>query len=166
MGCPASIQIGSAWFSMATSPPSRWNSTKAQISISRAVSTNALSRAQTNESAISMRSPSRNSSESDAPHMKRLRPCPRLFRLRTRHLAMKETASDLKRKFHGPSDIQVRSRRALQAAILLCAPFVLLYATFRFVGIRINFTSSLERGFYVVSQRPSANLVEFCPEGE
>jgi conjugative transfer signal peptidase TraF len=79
---------------------------------------------------------------------------------------MKETASDLKRKFRGPSDIQVRSRRALQAAFLLCAPFVFLYATFRFVGIRINFTSSLERGFYVVSQRPSANLVEFCPEGE
>jgi conjugative transfer signal peptidase TraF len=42
----------------------------------------------------------------------------------------------------------------------------LVYATFRFLGIRVNFTSSLERGFYVVSERPSANLVEFCPEGE
>lgn len=79
---------------------------------------------------------------------------------------MKEKASDLKRKFLGLSDIHVRSRRALQAAILLCAPFLLLYATFRFVGIRVNFTSSLERGFYVISRRSSANLVEFCPEGE
>jgi len=60
----------------------------------------------------------------------------------------------------------VRSRRALQAAILLCVPFLLVYETFRFLGIRVNFTSSLERGFYVVSERPSANLVEFCPEGE
>ncbi len=79
---------------------------------------------------------------------------------------MKQTTSDLKRKFHGPSDLHVRSRRALQAAILLCVPFLLVYATFRFLGIRVNFTSSLERGFYVVSERPSANLVEFCPEGE
>jgi conjugative transfer signal peptidase TraF len=54
----------------------------------------------------------------------------------------------------------------LRAAILLCVPFFLVYATFRFLGIRVNFTSSLERGFYVVSERPSANLVEFCPEGE
>ena len=79
---------------------------------------------------------------------------------------MKQTTSNLKRKFHGPSDLHVRSRRALQAAILLCVPFLLVYATFRFLGIRVNFTSSLERGFYVVSERPSANLVEFCPEGE
>ena len=79
---------------------------------------------------------------------------------------MKEKASDLKRQFLGLSDIHVRYRRALQAAILLCAPFLLLYATFRFVGIRVNFTSSLERGFYVISRRSSANLVEFCPEGE
>jgi len=79
---------------------------------------------------------------------------------------MKQTTSNLKRKFHGPFDLHVRSRRALQAAILLCMPFLLVYATFRFLGIRINFTSSLERGLYVVSERPSANLVEFCPEGE
>src|SRR5437879_4983501 len=98
--------------------------------------------------------------------MKSLSSCPRIFPLRTRHLPMKEKASDLKRKFRGLSDIHVRSCRALQAAALLCSPFLLLYATFRFFGIRVNFTSSLERGFYVVSQRPSANLVEFCPEGE
>jgi conjugative transfer signal peptidase TraF len=79
---------------------------------------------------------------------------------------MKKKASALMRKFRGLSDIHVRSPRALQAAALLCSPFLLLYATFRFFGIRVNFTSSLERGFYVVSQRPSANLVEFCPEGK
>src|SRR6267154_5478404 len=75
-------------------------------------------------------------------------------------------ATDWWRAFRGPSDIHVRWRRAIQAALLLWAPFFLVYATFRLFGIRINFTSSLERGFYVVSQRPSANLVEFCPEGE
>jgi conjugative transfer signal peptidase TraF len=79
---------------------------------------------------------------------------------------MKEKASALKRKFLGLSDIHVRSHRALQTATFLCAPFLLLYATFRFFGIRVNFTSSLERGFYIVSQRSSANLVEFCPEGD
>jgi len=75
-------------------------------------------------------------------------------------------ATDLWRAFRGPSDIRVRWRRAIQAALFLCAPFFLVYATFRLFGIRINITSSLQRGFYVVSQRPSANLVEFCPEGD
>ncbi len=75
-------------------------------------------------------------------------------------------ATDLWRAFHGPSDIRARWRRAFRAAFLLCAPFFLVYAMFRLFGIRINITSSLERGFYVVSQRPSASLVEFCPEGE
>src|SRR5437667_7948666 len=74
--------------------------------------------------------------------------------------------TDLWRAFHGSSDIRARWRRAFRAAFLLCAPFFLVYAMFRLFGIRINITSSLERGFYVVSQRPSANLVEFCPEGE
>src|SRR5260370_19666678 len=75
-------------------------------------------------------------------------------------------ATDSWRAFRGPSDIHVRWRRAIQAALLLCAPFFLVYATFRLFGIRINITSSLQRGFYVVSQRPSANLAEFCPEGD
>ena len=74
-------------------------------------------------------------------------------------------ATKLRRPFHGPSDIRIRWRRAIRAALLLCAPFFVLYTTFRIFGIRINLTSSLERGFYVVSQTPSANLVEFCPEG-
>ena len=76
------------------------------------------------------------------------------------------TATDSKRAFHGHSDIRRRTRRALRTTLLLCAPFLLLYTTFRFVGIRINITSSLPRGFYIVSESPSANLIEFCPEGE
>src|SRR5579863_6715843 len=75
-------------------------------------------------------------------------------------------AINLRRPFHGPSDIRIRWRRAFLAAFVLCAPFFLLYTTFRLFGIRINLTSSLERGFYIVSRTPSANLVEFCPEGE
>src|SRR6266481_1665323 len=75
-------------------------------------------------------------------------------------------ATDWWRASCRPSDIRVRWRRAIQAALLLCAPFFLVYATFRLFGIRINITSSLQRGFYVVSQRPSANLVEFCPDGK
>jgi conjugative transfer signal peptidase TraF len=54
----------------------------------------------------------------------------------------------------------------MRATLFLCAPFLILYATFRFVGIRINITSSLPRGFYIVGQSPTADLVEFCPEGE
>jgi hypothetical protein len=50
--------------------------------------------------------------------------------------------------------------------LFLCAPFLLLHTMFRFFGIRINITSSLPRGFYIVSEGPAANLVEFCPEGE
>jgi len=76
------------------------------------------------------------------------------------------TLTKLWRVFRGPSDIQKRGHRAFSAAFLLCAPCFLVYTTFRLVGIRINLTSSLERGFYIVSRKPSAKLVEFCPEGE
>src|SRR5258708_35554053 len=31
--------------------------------------------------------------------------------------------------------------------------------------IRFNLTPSLPRGFYITSRSPSANLVEFCPQG-
>src|SRR6267378_3229339 len=75
-------------------------------------------------------------------------------------------ATDWWRAFRGRSNIRFRPLRAIQAALLLCAPFFLVYATCRLFGVRINLTSSLERGFYVVSRTPSANLVEFCPEGE
>jgi conjugative transfer signal peptidase TraF len=54
----------------------------------------------------------------------------------------------------------------LRATVFLCAPFLLLYTTFQLFGIRINITSSLARGFYIVSDSRVANLVEFCPEGE
>src|SRR5207302_6813462 len=75
-------------------------------------------------------------------------------------------ATKLWRVSHGPSDLRLRWRRAFRAAFLLCAPFIFLYTAFRLIGIRINLTSSLERGFYIVSRTPSANLVEFCPEGD
>src|SRR5882762_996862 len=75
-------------------------------------------------------------------------------------------ATKLWRVFHGRSDLRRRWRRAFRAASLLCAPFFLVYTAFRLFGVRINLTSSLERGFYIVSGMPSANLVEFCPEGE
>lgn len=76
------------------------------------------------------------------------------------------TPRDSMRAFHGPSSIYLRSRRALRTTLILCTPFFLAYTTFRLFGIRINITASLARGFYIVSQSPSANLVEFCPEGE
>ena len=50
--------------------------------------------------------------------------------------------------------------------LVLCVPFLILDTAFRLFGIRINITSSLARGFYIVSESPAANLVEFCPEGE
>jgi conjugative transfer signal peptidase TraF len=70
------------------------------------------------------------------------------------------------RAFHGHSDTYRRLRRAFRTTLFLCAPFLVVYSTFRLFGIRINITSSLARGFYIVSESPSANLVEFCPEGE
>ena len=69
------------------------------------------------------------------------------------------------RRFYGRSDIRRRSRRALRTTLFLCAAFFLAHTTFQFFGIRINITSSLPRGFYIVSASPSANLVEFCPTG-
>ena len=54
----------------------------------------------------------------------------------------------------------------LYTTLVLCVPFLIFYTTLRLFGIRINITSSLARGFYIVSESPAANLVEFCPEGE
>src|ERR1700730_9194298 len=80
---------------------------------------------------------------------------------------MTSTATDkLWRVSHGLSDLRLRWRHAFRAALLLSAPFILLYAAFRLFGIRINLTSSLQRGFYIVRRAPSANLAELCPEGE
>src|SRR5215469_3024883 len=70
------------------------------------------------------------------------------------------------RNFSGHSDIRRGFRRLLCTTLVLCMPFLILYSTFRLFGIRINITSSLARGFYIVSEGPAANLVEFCPEGE
>ena len=54
----------------------------------------------------------------------------------------------------------------MYTTLVLCVPFLILYTTFRLFGIRVNVTSSLGCGFYIVSESPAANLVEFCPEGE
>src|SRR5215469_10821434 len=70
------------------------------------------------------------------------------------------------RNFNGHSDIRPRFRRALCTTLFLCVPFLTLYTTFRLFGIRINVTSSLGCGFYIVSESAAANLAEFCPEGE
>jgi conjugative transfer signal peptidase TraF len=70
------------------------------------------------------------------------------------------------RNFNGHSDIRRHFRRALCTTLFLCVPFLIFYTTFRLFGIRINITSSLARGFYIVSESPAANLAEFCPEGE
>jgi conjugative transfer signal peptidase TraF len=48
---------------------------------------------------------------------------------------------------------------------LLVAPLVLGLVAGRVFGIRLNLTPSLPRGFYVNSHSPTANLVEFCPQG-
>ena len=76
------------------------------------------------------------------------------------------TATNWMRNFNGQSDIRRRLRRALCTTLVLCVPFFILYPTFRLFAVRINITSSLARGFYIVSESPAANLVEFCPEGE
>ena len=70
------------------------------------------------------------------------------------------------RALHGRSDIHLRLRTALRTTLFLCTPFLLAYTTFQLFGIRINITSSLPRGLYMVSESHSASLVEFCPEGE
>src|SRR5271165_2413187 len=87
--------------------------------MSRAVSTSAHSRARTIASAISMKSRSRNSSGLGVPQKKKPSLGPPIFHRRMRRSTMKQTTSNLKRKFHGPSDLHVRSRRALQAANLV-----------------------------------------------
>jgi hypothetical protein len=51
-------------------------------------------------------------------------------------------------------------RTALRTTLFLCTPFLLAYTTFQLFGIRINITSSLPRGLYMVSESHSASLVE------
>lgn len=65
----------------------------------------------------------------------------------------------------GSYEFRQRLRRAVLWACLLATPLFLgLVAGWAF-GVRINFTPSLPRGFYIVSHSPSADLAEFCPQG-
>jgi conjugative transfer signal peptidase TraF len=74
-------------------------------------------------------------------------------------------SNPLKLRTLGSYELHQGLRRAVFWACLLASPFFLaLFAGWIF-GIRVNFTPSLPRGFYVISDRPSANLVEFCPDG-
>jgi conjugative transfer signal peptidase TraF len=50
-------------------------------------------------------------------------------------------------------------------ACLLASPFFLGLIAGWVFGVRLNLTPSLPRGFYITSNSPRANLVEFCPQG-
>jgi conjugative transfer signal peptidase TraF len=52
----------------------------------------------------------------------------------------------------------------LWACLLVSPLFLGLVAGWAF-GIRLNLTPSLPRGLYIISNLPSANVVEFCPDG-
>ena len=71
----------------------------------------------------------------------------------------------LKLKTSGSYELRQRVRRAVLWACLLASPFFLGLIAGWVFGIRLNLTPSLPRGFYITSHSPSANLVEFCPQG-
>ena len=71
----------------------------------------------------------------------------------------------LKLKTPGSYEIRQRLRRAVFWACLLASPFFLGLIAGWVFGIRLNLTPSLPLGFYITSHSPSANLVEFCPQG-
>src|SRR5258708_29771604 len=74
-------------------------------------------------------------------------------------------STPLKLRTLGSYELRQRFRRAVLWACLLASPFFLgLIAGWVFC-IRFNLTPSLPRGFYIISDSPSANLVEFCPQG-
>jgi len=70
------------------------------------------------------------------------------------------------RRTLGSYEPRQRLRRAILWACLLAFPFFIGLVGGWIFGIRFNLTPSLPRGFYIISNLPSANLVEFCPQGE
>src|ERR1700681_1624279 len=74
-------------------------------------------------------------------------------------------SNPLKLKTPGSYELRDRLRRAVVWACLLASPFFLGLVAGWVFGIRFNLTPSLPLGFYVISHSPSANLVEFCPQG-
>jgi conjugative transfer signal peptidase TraF len=71
----------------------------------------------------------------------------------------------LKIRTPGSYELRQRLRRAVLWASLLASPFFIGLIAGWVFGIRINFTPSLPRGFYIISNSPSSSLVEFCPQG-
>src|ERR1700719_4002981 len=74
-------------------------------------------------------------------------------------------SNPLKLKTSGSYELRQRLRRAVLWACFLASPFFLGLVAGWVFGIRLNLTPSLPRGFYITSHSPSANLVEFCPQG-
>src|SRR6266513_2222231 len=74
-------------------------------------------------------------------------------------------SNPLKLRTPGSYELPQRLRRAVFSACLLASPFFLGLIAGWIFGVRLNLTPSLPRGFYITSHSPSANLVEFCPQG-
>src|SRR6267378_1502787 len=71
----------------------------------------------------------------------------------------------LKLRMPGSYELHQRQRCAIFWACLLASPFFLGLVAGWLFGVRLNLTPSLPRGFYITSESPSANLMEFCPQG-
>ena len=74
-------------------------------------------------------------------------------------------SNPLKLRTPGSYELHQRPRRAVFWACMLASPFFLGLVVGWVFGVRLNLTPSLPRGFYITSESPSANLVEFCPQG-
>src|SRR5258708_26072397 len=74
-------------------------------------------------------------------------------------------SNPLNLKTPGSYELQQRLRRAVFWACMLASPFFRGLVAGWVFGVRLNLTPSLPRGFYITSESPSANLVEFCPQG-
>ncbi len=74
-------------------------------------------------------------------------------------------SNPLKLRTPGSYELHQRLRRAVFWACMLASPFFLGLVAGWVFGVRLSLTPSLPRGFYITSESPSANLVEFCPQG-
>lgn len=74
-------------------------------------------------------------------------------------------SNPLRLKTPGSYELHQRVRRAVFWAWLLASPFFVGLIGGWVLGVRLNLTPSLPRGFYIVSHSPGAKLVEFCPQG-
>jgi conjugative transfer signal peptidase TraF len=74
-------------------------------------------------------------------------------------------SNPLKIRTLGSYELRQRFHRAILWASMLASPFFLGLIAGWIFGVRVNLTPSLPRGFYIISNSPSASLVEFCPQG-